>query len=159
MDPHRDARPLLIRPGFSRGLAILVVSIHVTALIVSLALPGVWPWILPPLIAASGIYHIAVDLLRRAPWSIESVLWAPDGSWILRERSGREREATLSPATFITLPVVVLRLRLGRLRRRSVVLAADAVDAEQLRRLRQRLRIEGRLDEQRRRSMEDSGSL
>jgi toxin CptA len=57
--------------------------------------------------------------------------------------SGAEHEVRLAPTTFATLPLVVLNFRCGLLRRRALPVFADALDPEQLRRLRQRLRIEG----------------
>ncbi|HYN77307.1 MAG TPA: hypothetical protein VES73_05895, partial [Lamprocystis sp. (in: g-proteobacteria)] len=66
-----------------------------------------------------------------------------DGSWLISLVSGAEIEAQLSPATFVSVPLVVLNLYRGRWRRWALPLFADALDPEQLRRLRQRLRIEG----------------
>lgn len=106
-------------------------------------LPG-WPssLLLIP-IAASALYVGYVDVLRLAPWSVRSALWEPDGTWRILLVSGAEREVRLSPATFVTLPLVVLNFRWGLLRRRALPVFSDALDPEQLRRLRQRLRIEG----------------
>ena len=91
----------------------------------------------------SLVYQVYVHCLRRAPWSIRSVLWQSDGSWSISLVSGAEIDARLSPATFVSVPLVVLNLCRGRWRRWGLPLFADALDPEQLRRLRQRLRIEG----------------
>ncbi|MCG6895562.1 MAG: hypothetical protein LJE61_13455 [Thiocapsa sp.] len=144
MASHRERRPLLIRPSFSRRLAVLVGLTHLAAAAGVLGLQwGAWSAALIGLIGASGLYVGYVDILRRAPWSIRSALWSPDGAWLLSFVSGIEREARLSPATFVSVPLVILNFRLGRLHRRALPLFADALDAEQLRRLRQRLRTEG----------------
>lgn len=141
---HRAPPPLLIRPRFSRRLALLVGLTHLAALAAVLGLQwGPWSAPLIGLIGASGLYIAYVDVLRRAPWSIRSALWSADGTWRLSFVSGLERDARLAPATFVSVPLVVLSFRLGRLGRRSLPLFADALDAEQLRRVRQRLRIEG----------------
>jgi toxin CptA len=143
MGSHRERPPLLIRPGFSRRFAWFAGLSHLSAAAVIPALPWGLPSFLLLPIAASALYVGYVDVLRLAPWSIRSALWEPDGTWRIQLVSGAEREVRLSPATFVTLPLVVLNFRCGLLRRRALPVFADALDREQLRRLRQRLRIEG----------------
>ncbi|MFB1489760.1 MULTISPECIES: protein YgfX [unclassified Thiocapsa] len=145
MGSHRERPPLLIRPGFSRRFAGFVGVTHLAAAAAVITLLGdspLWLILLIP-VTISALYIGYVDVLRRAPWSIRSALWEPDGTWRIRFVSGAEREARLSPATFITLPLVVLSFRLGLLGRGTLPIFADALDPDQLRRLRQRLRIEG----------------
>jgi toxin CptA len=144
MTSHRERPPLLIQPGFSPRLAWLVGLSHLSAAAAVLGLSLGFqslPLLVP--IAASAFYVGYVDVLGRAPWSIRSALWAPDGTWRIQLVSGAEREVRLSPTTFVTLSLVVLNFRCGLLRRRALPVFADALDPEQLRRLRQRLRIEG----------------
>jgi toxin CptA len=143
MSAARERTPLPILPRFSRRLAAFVVFTHLLAAAAILGLPA-WPWrlLLIP-IAASLAYQTWVVVLRRAPWSIHSLTWQADGTWTIAFVSGAETQARLTPATFISLPLVVINLRRGRWRRFSLPLFADAVDAEPLRRLRQRLRIDG----------------
>lgn len=119
-----------------------MVLTHVTAGAAVPALPGPWP-LLALGVAASLAYQLYVHVLHRAPWSIRSVLWQPDGRWRIYLRSGQEREATLSPSTFVSVPLIVLNLRIGRIQHRSLTLFADALDPDQHRRLRQRLRLTG----------------
>jgi toxin CptA len=139
---HRERPSLLIEPRISGRLAAFVVLTHVAAGATVLALPGAWS-LLDLAVAASLAYRLYVQVLRRTPWSIRSVLWQSDGTWRITLVSGRELEATLSPSTFVSVPLIVLNLRLGRLRRRALPLFSDALKTEQLRRLRQRLRIDG----------------
>lgn len=119
-----------------------MVLTHAAAGGAALALPGPWP-LLALGVAASLAYQLYVHVLRRAPRSIRSVLWQPDGRWRVYLRSGQELEATLSPSTFVSVPLIVLTLRVGRMRHRSLALFADTLDRDQHRRLRQRLRIVG----------------
>lgn len=142
MSSHRERPPLLIEPGFSRRLCAFVLLTHAAAGAAVLALPGAWGLLVLP-VAASLAFQLTVQVLRRAPWSIRSVLWQSDGSWRISLVSGQELEAALSPSTFVSLPLIILNLRLGRMRHRALALSSDALDPEQLRRLRQRLRIEG----------------
>jgi toxin CptA len=139
---HRDRPPLLIEPKRSPRLAAYVVLSHVAAGAAILALPGDWRLLILAVGASLG-YLLYVQVLRRAPWSIRSVLWQPDGIWRITLVSGTELEATLSPSTFVGVSLVVLNLRLGPMRYRALPLFSDALDADQHRRLRQRLRIEG----------------
>ncbi len=144
MGSHRERPPLLIRPGFSRRFALFVGLTHVSAALAVLTLPfGPISLVLLPLIAVSGLYVLVVDVLGRASWSIRTVIWQADGTWQIHFVSGAQREATLATATFVSLPLVVLNFRLGALRRRALPVFADALDREQLRRLRRQLRIEG----------------
>jgi toxin CptA len=136
--------PLLIRPGLAGVFALCAALSHLAAAAVIPVLPGgplSLVLLLPVVLSAHYVGY--VDVLPRAPWSIRSVRWGSDGTWRIQLVSGVEGEARLSPATFITLPLVVLNFRLGLLRRRAFPIFADALDPEQLRRLRQRLRIEG----------------
>jgi toxin CptA len=141
---HRQQPPLAIHPRLSPRLAAFVVLTHLIAAAAVGALPGLWSLLLIP-VAASLAYQIAVHCLRRAPWSIRSLVWEADGTWHIPLVSGAEIQARLSPSTFVSVPLVVLCLRSGRLRLRrwSFPLFSDALDPDLLRRLRQRLRIEG----------------
>lgn len=133
---------MLIEPGFSRRLCAFVLLTHASAGASVLALPGPWRLLALPVAAGLG-YQLSVLVLRRARWSIRSVLWQSDGTWHIKLTSGRVLQATLSPSTFVSVPLVVLNLRLGRMRGRSLPLFRDSLDPEQLRRLRQRLRLKG----------------
>ena len=142
MASHRLQPPLALRPRRSRRLAAFVLVTHLLAGLGALGLPGPWRLLLP-LVAASLLYQVYVRVLARAPWSIRSATWHPDGSWGIVFRSGRETAARLAPSTFVSVPLIVLNLRHGHWRHWSLPLFADALDAEDLRRLRQRLRIDG----------------
>ena len=143
MASHREQPPLLIQPRFSRRLAAFVALTHLPAAAAILALPGAaWLLLLIP-VGLSLSYHVHVLVLGRAPWSIRAATWQADGTWTIALRSGAQTEARLAPSTFVSVPLVVLNLRRGHVRRWTLPLFADALDREQLRRLRQRLRIEG----------------
>lgn len=142
MTSHRQSPPLHIRPGFSRWLAGFVILSHTLAFAAVLMLPDPWRLLLF-LVGASFAYQMYVHVLGRAPWSIRALHWHADGQWTIELINGREIQARLSPSTFVTLPLVALNLDRGRLGRWSLPLFSDAMDQEQLRTLRQRLRIEG----------------
>ncbi|WP_295388162.1 protein YgfX [uncultured Thiodictyon sp.] len=143
MASHREQPPLLIQPGVSRRLAAFVALTHLLAAGAILGLPGARPLLLLIPIGASLAYQLYVQVLHRAPWSIRAATWQADGTWTVGLVSGAQIDARLAASTFVSVPLVVLNLRRGHWRRWSLPLFADALDTEQLRRLRQRLRIEG----------------
>jgi toxin CptA len=139
--------PLLIHPHWSWQLTLLIIATHGLALVVMLMIPlDVYRWPLLALIGGSGVHAVMAQVLRRTPSSIQSALWQTDGSWLLTLRSGAQLVAQLSPATFFSLRLIVLNFRIGRWQRAALPLFSDALDAEQLRRLRVRLRINGAND-------------
>ncbi|MBK1723713.1 hypothetical protein CKO23_15920 [Thiocystis violacea] len=134
----------MIRPRFSPRLAVFAAATHSLAFIVVWLLPiGALRFALASAVLASGFAVFHVHLLRRAPWSIRSATWQADGAWSLTLVSGRELDVSLSASSFVSLPLVILNFRRGWWHRYALPLAADAMEAEQLRRLRQRLRIVG----------------
>ncbi|MCK7583087.1 MAG: hypothetical protein MZV65_51060 [Chromatiales bacterium] len=144
MEIHRALPTLVLVPRVSRRLLALAVLTPMLALAVVLALP--LGWLTLPLVSAValGAWHaLWSQVLGRAPWSIRSATWHPDGSWTLMLVSGRAVEARLSPATFVSTWGVSLVFMLGRLRRRALALGPDSLDPETLRLLRQRLRLAG----------------
>jgi toxin CptA len=81
---------------------------------------------------------------RRGRRGIRMAVWTNEGGWQVTDGTGRDQVATLMP-DFHALPaVVILNLRLAEGGRRSLVLPADTVEADTLRRLRVRLRLAGR---------------
>jgi hypothetical protein len=146
MGEHRSLPPLVIRPRPSRWLGGFVTATHVAAAAAALALPLSGP-LRGALLLAIGTslgWLLWTRVLARAPWSIREAVWDEQG-WRLTRADGRVREARLAPSTYVGVRLVILNLRIGRFGRRALVLTADAVDAELLRRLRARLRLRGPL--------------
>jgi toxin CptA len=144
-DTHGVYPPLALYPGVSRRLVALAVVTPLLSLavILALSLDG-WLTLLLILAVLLGALHtLWVEVLGRAPWSIRSAIWHPDGSWTLTLVSGRVIEARLSPTTFVSTHGVSLVFVVSRLRRRVLALGPDSLDAETLRRLRRRLRLAG----------------
>ncbi len=142
MGSHADFPPLVIRAHYSPRLALFAGVNHALASALVWALPlGIHGVALMLLVAASAGYVGYVHVLARAPWSIRSATWLVDGTWLLILASGRQLPAHLSASTFVSLPLVVLNFRCGWWYRRALPLFSDALDAGELRRLRQQLRI------------------
>ena len=143
MADHRSLPPLRIAPRPSRRLLLAVVLTHAAALAVLFPLPapGVGARVaLAGLILASLGYVIWAQVLRRAPWSVVAVDWNERG-WQATFADGSKRAVQPAPSTIVGVGLVILHLRAGGLRRTALLLAADAVPAEQLRRLRVLLRL------------------
>lgn len=114
-------------------LRAVLVSVHLVAAAGLLVVPPVW--------ALPGATVLAASLAlewRRARFTA-TLLWRGDGSWLC----GDEPSALgLRGATFLTPWVVVLVLA-GEGGVRRIALLRDALPAQQWRRLRARLRVEG----------------
>lgn len=142
--------PLLqLRPRPSRWLPLLVVLTHALALTAIAVLPLDWGWrlILAAMVVASLWHGIEGPVRRRLPWSIREAHWHADGHWELRRADGQVLAAPLSPSTYVGQALVILNFQWPLWsppwRRPILVLPADALETDTLRRLRLRLRIEG----------------
>lgn len=143
MSDQRSLPPLRIAPRPSRRLLAFVVLTHAAALAVLLPLPAPAAWLrllLGTLILLSLAYVIWAQILRRAPWSVVAVDWSERG-WQATFANGRTRHARLAPSTFVGVGLVILHLRIGRFWQPTLLLSADAVPADELRRLRVLLRL------------------
>lgn len=134
--------PIAIHLRASRGLTLLLSAAHGAAIL------SLWPLAIPlsakivssAAVAASGVFHLWRDALRRSPGSVVAVELADEGC-VLTDRTGRVRRGTLRGDSFVSSFLTVVNCRLsGRPRRVSVVILPDAADAEEFRRLRVWLR-------------------
>jgi toxin CptA len=133
---------LSLRP--SRQLAGSIFLAHALALGAAAYAP------LPlELLAAAGATVVTsfVVLFRRHAMllgrhAVRRVAWSAAGAWSLTDGEGREHaDCTLQPEPTIGPPLTVLRLKDAQGATRAVLLLEDSVDADQLRRLRARLRL------------------
>nr|WP_206171514.1 protein YgfX [Thiorhodococcus mannitoliphagus] len=125
-------------------MALFVAGSHLVALVAVWALPiGVYRLPLSLLVLVSFVHVLQAQVLRRAPGSIQVAIWQAGGDWQLTLNSGRTLTVRLSASTFVSVPLVMLNFRLGRWRRSALPIPSDAIDPGQLRRLRQRLRLQG----------------
>ncbi|MBK1629239.1 hypothetical protein CKO31_00525 [Thiohalocapsa halophila] len=143
MSGQRSLPPLRIAPRPSRRLLGFVLLSHAAALAVLVPLPTPAPWLrllLGAVILLSLAYVIWAQVLRRAPWSVVAVDWSERG-WQATFADDRTREVRLAPSTFVGVGLVILHLRVRWLWQPSLLLTADAVPADDLRRLRVLLRL------------------
>lgn len=142
MSNRRHRPPLILRPARSNRLLVFVCVVHASALLTLLPLPLTLAAksALVLLILASVGYLVWSRILSAAPWSIVEAIWTETG-WRLSTVAGQTIEARLCASTYVGVGLVILNLRLGPLRFRSLVFTTDNIDPEQLRRLRARLRL------------------
>ncbi|MBP9605129.1 MAG: hypothetical protein KBE53_13760 [Chromatiaceae bacterium] len=136
---------MVIRPGVSRRLAIMVLVVHGLTLVVVTLLP----------LALSGRAGLALAVLLGLalnlggsvwhlwPWSLRAAVWRPDGTWSLIQGDGRERDGRLLGSTYVSPALVVLNFRCDRWRTASLDLLPDNLEPDLLRRMRVRLGLEG----------------
>jgi toxin CptA len=142
MSDHHRQPPLTIRPVASMRLLVFVSVIHAAALAVLFPLPLPW-WLtlgLAALVVGDLAYVVWARVLGRAPWSIVQATWNDNG-WTLITNNGPSQQLRLAASTYVGVDLVIVNLRAGLLRRRSLVLTPDNIDPDQLRRLRARLRL------------------
>ena len=142
---HRQRTPLRIRPRASRRLAAFLLTTHLAALAVvfALALDLYLSVGLAAAVLLAFGYSVGSHLLYLVPSAVREVTWGSDGVWTLTLVSGEQIEARLLPSTYVTGHLLVLNFRRGRWWARSLVLLADSLDINLLRRLRARLRLAG----------------
>ena len=142
MKPTGEKNIVEIRP--SRWLGLFLCATHLSAMIVVFAsalrypfclvllLPLVWSW-------ARG-WSVHVTLSHRT--ALEQVEWDANGAWNLSQRRGGQISAKLIERSFVSPWMTLLSFSCQHAFRRHVILLADNSDADQVRRLRVRLRLE-----------------
>lgn len=98
--------------------------------------------------AAAAILIVLWTGLTGAGWlgarQIIRIMWQADGRWRLTDRRGQDYEATLRPDTRMSTNFIWLRWDLPNSRDASMLLAAGDAPADELRRLRVRLKLDRR---------------
>ncbi len=140
------ATPLVLEPRPSRWLLGPVFAGHAAIML-----------LLPFTTLPTGLWLLAEGLVGWSLWRIDrchrrqdcdhSVIrleWRRGNSWLVGQADGTTWMAELGPGTLLTPYLVGLDLRLDTGRRIDVILPPDALPADAFRRLKVRLRIEGR---------------
>ena len=136
---------LVIRPGVSRRLTLLVLVTHglTLAAIAFLPLPLLGRVGLALAVLLGCALSLTGAVWHLGPWGLRELVWQADGHWCLIQGDGRQREGSLLGSTYVSPALVVLNFRCGRWQYRSLVLMPDNLEPDLLRRLRVRLRLEG----------------
>ena len=129
---------LLVEPGRSRALASALAAVHGLAVVAAAAAPlGLAARLLLVALIALGFAEaMGVHVLRRGRWAVASARCVGEGLWVLVMGDGSTCEAGLAPRCLVVPGLVVLRFALGRWRRRTLIVPADALAPDVNRRLR-----------------------
>jgi hypothetical protein len=131
-------RPISIDLGFSKWIAGYLLISHLLAifLLFLLELGNKFLLILLLLILFSFFINCRRYLQQKQPNSVIGVDWSNDRGWHLRLNSGKKLKVELSPTSLVCQLLIVLHFKTEAEGRRRVAIAGDAIDANQLRRLR-----------------------
>lgn len=139
LSSHQYAKPLTIELVQSGHATIIVMVVH------GLAASALLASSLPAAVQVAGLAIIAgsVYLVMFRLRYLRRLVWQSDGNWLLIARDGREVIAQLT-AESVALPfVTLLNFRsLPRGHHFSVAVFPNAYNADTLRRLRVRLRVD-----------------
>lgn len=129
---------LRIEPRPSTLLAATLAVLHGAVGVVVLSLPLAWDLqlLVSALILLGLLDALRTHLLHRGRAAVRSAQWRGGGEWWLRNGDGEAETGRLDPSTLVLPRLVVLRLRSGSVRRRTLILPADALDPDTHRRLR-----------------------
>lgn len=137
---NRFTAPLRIIPRQSPRCLQLCAGLHLVSAAMVLA-SGAWGWQRIAIIVAIGISaHLSWRELRAAPLVFGAFLYDSQGVWWATTHTG-ERFAVHLTGTLLCLPFLVVLPAKIAARRYTIVLAADVIPKDLMRRLRIRLRF------------------
>ena len=141
----KSAAPLRIDAGPSRRLGLYLWATHLgaLALVPWFSLAWYFQLSLGALIGLSLARGIRTHALRSAACAVRAAELDGEGAWTLLLADGRVLSARLLDSSLVHPLLLVLNFHTGRLGRRHLVLAPDSANADQVRRLRVRLREAG----------------
>ena len=146
---HKDVmknRPEIIRLHLkpSRWLSWFIDATHLTAFGVLLWLETLEAWLLILVVPVLVSWYLRrktfVALEGRG--AVRQIEWQPEGDWILYDGQAVPQSAKLLDSSTVWSWMVVLGFSTGTFKRRYVILPGDNADADQVRRLRVRLKQE-----------------
>ncbi|MEJ1356113.1 MAG: protein YgfX [Candidatus Sedimenticola sp. (ex Thyasira tokunagai)] len=139
---HHSYSPLRVEILPSPTLVMFIHSLHGAVFIFCLFLPlpiGVIGvsllMVITSWVVAARRYIVCVG-----DAGITTVEWQCDSGWSLLEGDSQAQQVELLEGTFVSTWMIILRFRLGRFRERYLILLSDNTDADEVRRLRIRLR-------------------
>jgi len=141
--PAAHAAALSVRVGPSRRLGWLLLSAHAAAVVLSWVPPIAW-WLslgLSIAVLANLPFSLRYHASRRALGALTGIELRSDGSAAVENRHGRRSEVRVLGSSFISPFLTILNLAVaGAPLPRSLVVAPDALTADEFRRLRVWLR-------------------
>lgn len=134
-----------LKPRPSAWMAWILAGAHITAAAVVILAVSFKPAAAALLLLALLSWYRAhrVHVQHRGARSIRRLVWQADGQWLLDDGRESAQPAHLLPSSYLHPRLVILNFRLlTRRGRRNLVLLPDSLDAQTLRQLRRRMRIE-----------------
>jgi hypothetical protein len=137
----RSREKLVIRPGFSWPLALMLLLSHVMAisLLPLLPLDLTIQLLLAGAVVASLLYYGARDLLGWGRQAVAIIEWSEPTGWTLIDRWGNSYPATLHGSSYLHRYLVILNFGLCDGTGRRLILTEQAVGSDLFRQLRARL--------------------
>ncbi len=139
--PKGSREKLIVYPGFSWPLALLLLLSHAMALALLPLLPlGLaMQLLLAVAVISSLLYYGARDLLGWGWLAVAAVEWSEPNGWTLIDHRGGHYTAALHGSSYLHRYLVVLNFRLSSGASRRLILTEQAVGTDLFRQLRARL--------------------
>lgn len=143
MSSPKYASPLILKPETSQVFVGLFTAAHLGAIAVVLSLN--FSWIIIISLLTLVVISMVVVLRSKGFGNISILTWKEGGEWVLELNNGEQYETYLLPSSYVSRWLVVLNFRKSEDQRsRSVTLFRDALGEKVFRRLRVRLRMDGK---------------
>ncbi len=143
MSSPKYASPLILKPETSRVFIGLFAIAHLGALAV--VLPLNFSWVIKISLLTLVAVSMFVVLRGKGFANVNILTWKEGSEWVLELNDGTQYETYLLPSSYVSPWLVVLNFSKAENQRgRSVTLFRDALDEESFRRLRVRLRMDGK---------------
>ena len=138
--------PLVLKPKYSLQLAIFIIGLHSIAIIfVSVFFPANWIYkaLIILLIGISGFYYYRLHSQKCSYRSIQQVSLSADNQWQVMTASDQTNyTAELLPTSMISRMLIVLNFKIiSSSKRYTLIIPNDAIEHEQARKLRARIRV------------------
>jgi len=143
MSSPKYASPLILKPETSRVFTGLFAVAHLGAMAV--VLPLNFSWVIKISLLSLVVVSMFVVLRGKGFANVNVLTWKEGSEWVLELNDGTQIETYLLPSTYVSTWLVVLNFsKAENQRSRSVTLFRDSLDQESFRRLRVRLRMDGK---------------
>ncbi len=143
MSSPKYASPLILKPETSRVFTGLFAIAHLGAMAV--VLPLNFSWLIKITLLTLVAVSMFVVLRGKGFANVNVLTWKEGSEWVLELNDGTQVETYLLPSSYVSPWLVVLNFSKSENQRsRSVTLFRDALDEESFRRLRVRLRMDGK---------------
>ncbi len=123
----RSQQPIHLALVPSRYLAVYIILLHGSVLLVLpfISVQSAMVWILAAIVLLSFVFNWHTHLNFKRDRAIQKLERVPDATWILTDRLKTRYQAKLLSGSYVSPWLLVLRFRLSRLGRRTIILLPD----------------------------------